>query len=458
MMRGRQWVALSLIVAGLAAWPPRARAQVIERELRERVAPKITIAVAGFAPFTMNGEDLGKLGASVLTADLRFTTIFDVMDPATLPFDSRSVQLDQERPLFPGLGSLRVQQLVVGWVSSRGREAVVEGRLFDVATGNMVFGKRYVGDPKFYRLIIHRLADDIVFGLTGEKGVAQTRIAYVSGVSRTAKEIYVMDYDGSNPIAITGNQSINLSPRWSPDGRMIAYTSYRNGNPDLFLLNFDSGRRDVLSAHPGLNATPAWSPDGQWLAFAMSASGGTNLFLTKVEKVLCTEVTPQDQRKTEVRVGQCIKGSTPKPLTANPAISVSPSFSPNGRQIVFNSDRGGSPQIYIMDVDGANLRRVTFEGNYNSSPRWSPRGDKIVFMCRLAGNQICLINPDGSGLQQLTSLGNNEDPAWSPDGRHVVFASTRMGRRDIYVMHADGTEQTRISNNAQENYLPDWSP
>ena len=434
-MRGRlQWLALGLMLVSLGALPSNVRAQVIERELRERVAPRITIAVSGFAPFAMNGEDLGKLGGSVLTGDLRFTTIFDVMDPAMLPFDPKSVQLDQERPLFPGLNSLKIQHLAVGQVSSRGREAVVEGRLFDVATGNMVFGKRYVGDPKFYRLIIHRFADDIVFHLTGEKGVAQTRIAYVSGVSRTAKEIFVMDYDGANPVAITGNQSINLSPRWSPDGRMIAYTSYRNGNPDLFVLNFDSGRREVLSAQRGLNATPGWSPDGQWLAFAMSPGGGTNIFLI-----------PKG-------------GGTPKPLTSGPAISVSPSFSPNGRQIVFNSDRGGSPQIYIMDVDGTNLHRVTFQGNYNSSPHWSPRGEKIAFMCRLAGNQICLINPDGSGLQQLTSLGINEDPAWSPDGRHIVFTSTRMGRRDIFVMHADGTEQTRLAQGGQENYLPDWSP
>jgi TolB protein len=200
------------------------------------------------------------------------------------------------------------------------------------------------------------------------------------------------------------------------------------------MLNFDSGRRDVLSAQRGLNVTPAWSPDGQWLALAMSSSGGTNLFLM-----------PKG-------------GGTPKPLTNGPAISVSPSFSPNGRQIVFNSDRGGSPQIYIMDVDGTNLHRVTFQGNYNSSPHWSPRGEKIVFMCRLAGNQICLINPDGNGLQQLTSLGVNEDPAWSPDGRHIVFASTRTGHRDIFVMHADGTEQTRLTNSGQESYLPDWSP
>lgn len=432
-LRRLGWLGLCLVLIPLAGRPPSARAQVIERELREQVAPKITIAVAGFAPFVLNGSDLGKLGASVLSADLKFTTIFDVMDPAMLPFDPGSVQPDQERALFPGLNSLKVQHLVVGHASSRGREAVVEGRLFDVGTGNMVFGKRYVGDPKFYRAIIHRLADDVVFHLTGEKGIAETRIAFVSSVSRTAKEIFVMDYDGANPVAVTGNQSINMSPRWSPDSRMIAYTSYRNGNPDLYVLNFDSGRREVLSARRGLNATPAWSPDGQWLAFAMSADGGTNLFLI-----------PK-------------KGGTPKALTVGPAISVSPSFSPNGRQIVFNSDRGGSPQIYIMDVDGTNLRRVTFEGTYNSSPRWSPRGDKIAFMCRLAGNQVCLINPDGTGLQLLTSLGSNEDPAWSPDGRHLVFSSTRMGRRDLFVMHADGTEQTRITNTGQETYLPDWS-
>jgi TolB protein len=166
----------------------------------------------------------------------------------------------------------------------------------------------------------------------------------------------------------------------------------------------------------------------------MSASGGTNLF-----------IMPK-------------AGGTPRPLTAGPTISVSPSFSPNGRQIVFNSDRGGTPQVYIMDVDGSNLHRLTFQGNYNSSPRWSSRGEKIAFMCRLAGNQICLINPDGSGLQQLTSAGSNEDPAWSPDGRHIAFSSTRSGGRDIFVMHADGTEQRRLTNNGRENYLPDWSP
>lgn len=434
MRQRRGWARVVAALIVLAALVTTAWAQVIDRELRERVVQKITIALAGFGPFALNGEDLGKLGASVLAADLRFTTVFDVIDPPALPFEPRSVQFDQERPLFPGLNSLKIQYLALGQLSSRGREVILEARLFEVGSGNMVFGKRYVGDPKFFRLIVHRFADDIMFNLTGEKGVAQSRIAYVSALNRTAKEIFVMDYDGANPVAVTGNQSINLSPRWSPDGRLIAYTSYRNGNPDLFLLNFDSGRRDTLSAQRGLNASPGWSPDGQWLVFAMSAGGGTNLYLI-----------PR-------------AGGTPKALTVGPNISVSPSFSPSGNQIVFNSDRGGTPQIYVMDVDGTNLRRLTFRGNYNSSPRWSPRGEKIVFMCQLAGNQICLINPDGGGLQQLTTQGGNEDPTWSPDGRHIAFTSTRMGRRDIFVMHADGTEQTRLTFTGQDNYLPDWSP
>jgi TolB protein len=429
-----RWVALGLIVWAAVIAVAEVRAQVIDRELRTQVAPKFTIAIGGFAPFAMQGEDLGKLGASVLAKDLKFATIFDVMEGAILPFDPTTVLQDQERVALPGLAALKVQHLATGYVSSRGREAVLEGRLFDVASGNMVFGKRYVGDAKFYRLIVHRFADDIVFNLTGEKGVAQTRVAFVSGVSRTAKEIFIMDYDGENLTPITGNQSINLSPRWSPDGRLIAYTSYRNGNPDLFVLNFDSGRRDALSAQRGLNATPGWSPDGQWLAVAMSSGGGTNLHLLSKS------------------------GGTPKPLTTGSAIAVSPSFSPNGRQIAFNSDRGGSPQIYVMDVDGSNSRRVSFQGTYNASPRWSPRGEKIAFMCRAGGNQICLINPDGSGQQQLTTAGNNEEPTWSPDGRHLVFTSTRDGRRDLYVMHADGSEQRRLTNNGRENYLPDWSP
>lgn len=432
--RRRLWASLAVLIILAGARPARAQQGSYIVPIPGAPATKIPIAIAGFSPFsTDGGGDLAKTAGEILTADLKFSQIFDVIDPALLPFEPTSVRIDQERLALPALAAIKVPYLVVAALTSRGKELLLEGRLMAVNQGVMVVGKRYVGEATALRTMVHRLADQIVLSLTGEKGVASTRIAYVSAVGN-AKEIFVMDYDGFNPVMITGNRTLNLSPRWSPDGHSIAYTSYRSQNPDLYVLDMRSGRREVVSSAPGLNITPAWSPDGQWLVLAMSKAAGTNLFLI-----------PRT-------------GGAPRQLTFGSSINVSPSFSPNGQQIVFNADRGGTPQIYVMDVQGANLRRLTFQGEYNASPRWSPRGDKVAFVSRVNGrNQIALMDPDGSGVQYLTLAGNNEDPAWSPDGRHLVFTSTRDGRRNLYVMHADGSEQRRLTNQ-QESYLADWSP
>ncbi len=428
-------VALTVVALPLPAGSAEEKYTI---DIYRKEAQKIAIAVVGFPSFRFGSrsEDLGTQAGGILTDDLKNVGIFDVIEPSFLPFEATQVGLGQERGILPALNSLKVQALVVGKLTSRGSELLLEGQLFEVTRGEMLSGKRYVGDLRTLRTMVHRLADEVVFRLTGEKGVASSRIAYVSSVDG-AKEIYVMDYDGYNPVLITGNRSINLSPRWSPDGKKIAYTSYRDQNPDLFVVDLETGRRLKVSSSPGLNIAPGWSPDGQWIAFSMSSGMGTNLFLSHPD------------------------GTGLRPLTIGPNINVSPSFSPNGRQIVFNSDRGGTPQIYVMDVEGTNVRRLTFGvGDYSVSPRWSPRGEKIVFVGRLHGNfDIFLINPDGTGLVQLTSnSGNNEEPSWSADGRHIVFTSTRDRQRNLYVMNADGTNQRRITKNGRENYLADWSP
>ena len=399
--------------------------------------PKITIAVTGFPEFQSPGgrEDLGKLGLDVLRADLSASAIFDPVDPAILPMDQRTVQVGQERTLFPGLNALKVQFLVIAALATRGSDLVLDGKLFDVAAGSELIGKNYVGDPKVLRAMVHRFADEIVYRVTGEKGIASTRIVFVQDVGGGAKEIFLMDYDGFNPVLITGNRSINLSPRWSPDGNRITYTSYRNNNPDLFLLDLRSGRRTSISSTPGLNAAASWSPDGEWLVLAKSA-GGTNLFFMRPD------------------------GSGQRQLTFGSGIAISASFSPNGKQIAFTSDQGGSPQIYVMDVTGSNLQRLTFRGNYNVSPRWSPRGDKIAFVAREGGSMdIWLMDPSGNNQQRLTDgVGLNEEPSWAAGGRHLVFTSSRDGRRNIYRIVVDGTGLTRLTNNRRDNYLPDWSP
>ncbi|MFQ5656636.1 MAG: Tol-Pal system beta propeller repeat protein TolB [Candidatus Methylomirabilales bacterium] len=437
-MKGTARIALLLYIvwAWLPAVTPEAQVDIT---VTRTVVQRISIAVVGLRPLRLDsrGSNLAAQAYSVLRDDLEFSTVFEVLPPAFLPFEPREIRLGEEKEILPSLSRLKVEALVAAELTQRGKDLILEGRVYNIARGTFLGGKRYFGDAKALRTMVHRLADDVILWLTGERGVASTRIAYAT-IQNGATELHLMDYDGHNSVLVTGNRSINLSPRFSPDGKRLAYTSYRDGNPDLYVLNLDTGRRRKVSAVRGLNISPAWSPDGRWLALSLSTGGGTNLYLMSLNR----------------------DGKGLQRLTRGLGISVSPSFSPNGRQIVFTSDRGGSPQIYVMDVEGTNLRRLSFGGDYNASPRWSPRGDKIAYVSSRAGEgfQIYLMNPDGSGAQQMTTVGSNEDPAWSPDGRHIVFTSNRGGKKDLYIMHADGSEQKRLTRNGFKNFAPDWSP
>jgi TolB protein len=132
--------------------------------------------------------------------------------------------------------------------------------------------------------------------------------------------------------------------------------------------------------------------------------------------------------------------------------------SPDGKYIAFVSDKGGSPQIYTVRREGSDVRRITFKGSYNTSPSWSPKGDRIVFAGRQGTNQIFIVNPDGTGLTQLTTRGNNEVPSFSPDGRYITFSSDRDGVKGIYIMRANGESQKRITPKNLRASGPRWSP
>ena len=284
------------------------------------------------------------------------------------------------------------------------------------------------------RNVAHEFSDELIFQLFGERGIAQTKILFVSKHLGN-KEIFQMDYDGASVIEITRNYSINLVPCWLRDNASIIFTSYQTGAPQLYIKVLPRGKERIFVHSRYLNTGPDYNSIDDEIVYTSSVKGNTEIFRVS------------ESEKNPVR------------LTYSGALESDPSWSPNGYEIVFTSNRSGAPMLYIMDRDGSNVRRLTYEGNYNTSPSWSPKGDKIAF-CRMSpGGQmdIFTISPNGTDLKQLTfDSGSNESPSWSPDGRAIVFSSNRLGRQEIYSMREDGSYQRQITILGQ-NTAPDWS-
>lgn len=304
----------------------------------------------------------------------------------------------------------------------------------ELPNNRLIFKKDFKADVNYQRELAHKISDEIVFYLVGEKGIANTKIAF-SIENGNAKEIGIIDYDGFNFETLTENQTLNLSPTWIPNGEGIIFMSYLGKFPSLYKLELNSRKITALSLPSGMHSAPAISPDGNQLLFAYSQNGNSEIYSSN------------------------LKGLLPKRLTNHPAIDSSPCWSPSGRQIAFTSDRSGSPQIYIMDSEGGNVRRLTFEGSYNDSPDWSPRGDLIAFVSReMGGFQIYVIDINGENLRRITdSQGSNENPSWSPDGLQIVYASNRnSGKWNIYITNLTNlfTRQLTFQGGC---HSPNWS-
>lgn len=396
-------------------------------------AKKIPIAVIDIND-AAGAPALRATALEILQSDLRRSQIFEVMDAQKLDLAVKDGKEPTDDVIKRG-GVFGLTGAVWARIGKKGDDIVMTGKLFDAVSGMKLANKDYFGNADTFRRMVHTFADEIVTRYTGERGIARTRISFVSDQTK-AKELYVMDYDGRNIRRVTADRSICLSPSWSPDGKVLAYVSYRDRNPDLFALNTETGRRWKLSGSEGLNISPAWSPSGKRLALAMSRDGGTEIYTMDKD------------------------GGDLERVTFGNFDNVSPSWAPNGREIVFTSGRAGTPQLYIMGADGTDVRRITFDGSYNASPNWSPRGDRIVFSTQARGVfKIATINPDGSDFRVITNgPGSDENPAWSPSGRQIVFSSTREGKSNIYIMNADGSDVERITPNDANYSSPAWSP
>lgn len=418
-----------LLFCGLtASCPSIASAQSEARiEIRAGTVLKIPIHIEDFAyqGLAMIRFPGGEAPEEVLVADLEKADIFVV---------SRGRGATGNPPIaLPAPQGTRA--IVSATVGSRGGRAILTGNLRDATTGTRIFTREYPIPNPPDRRAMHPFSDDIVLYLTGERGIAQTRIAFIRdhGGSR---EIEIVDYDGENQAPLTHLRTIVISPAWSPSGDALAFTSFASGEAGVYGFRLADGKTWRISPASGMSSAPRWSPDGRSIAYARSTSGNTDIFIADAA------------------------GGNPTRLTMDPAIDTSPSFSPDGSRIVFTSDRSGTPQVYMMDRDGSNPHRLTFYGKESDSPDWSPRGDLIVFVSMFDdAYDLCVIQPDGGGFARLTAgEGAHENPHWAPDGRHLVFSQRTAGVRRIYVMASDGSGKRVLTDGNGDQYNPAWSP
>lgn len=409
------------------------------------------LAVAGFIPLSSDAETVAaaRTITDVLHADIEYEREYYLIPKdmiATVPKFTAIDQVPLDR-----WKELQADGVLVGTVAKTGNGVLVQVRLIKVATGETAFGKQYsgsIGNPRRYA---HTIWDEMYKHQMQGHGVARTRLTFSSdrdaerikgpAGNRDVQEIYIADYDGANPTKVTNTRTLNITPTWAPDNQAIAYTSYRSsggmgtfqdivvsyirtgkrdtpangdprkqnflpvwspdgsklafttnrdGNPEIYVMNRDGSGVRRMTNHPGIDVTPTWSPNGTQLAWVSDRSGNPRIYLMNADATgqrplggdtFCDRPTwssaPFNEIAYAVRTGpgydiKVYSFSTGQAIKITDGIgsNESPAFSPNGRHIAFTSTRNGKAQIYTIARDGADLRQITREGN-NKFPNWS---------------------------------------------------------------------------------------
>ena len=321
-------------------------------------------------------------------------------------------------------------------------------------------------------------------------------------------EIYVMESDGSNVQRLTDHSGIDWEPSWSPDGGRIAFSSDRDGNYEIYVMELRAG--SSADDHGNIRAAASRLPLDSSLAGEIEPAGDVDYFRVEVGEsgVLSVYTTGgfdtmgalEDSTGTTLESDDDGGGGTnfsierslsagtyyikveayggsssgsytiharaagsadgAVALTSHLAIDGSPSWSPDGGRVAFTSDRAGNYEIYVMDSDGSDVRRLTDHPGDDGSPSWSPDGRSIAFSSDRAGDyEIYVMDSDGSNVRRLTDdPGDDGSLSWSPDGRSIAFSSDRAGDYEIYVMDSDGSNVRRLTDRSGSDWEPSWSP
>ncbi|MRX49157.1 Tol-Pal system protein TolB [Paracoccus sp. S-4012] len=416
-----------------------AAAQPLRIEITEGVSEPMTIAIPPFLDEGGAAEQTRAL-RDLVARDLTGTGLFREIATGTMPAQGQGIDA---APAWQEWRAADAQALVLGAARMDAGKLHVSFRLYDIfAARPLGDGLSFDGPPEGWRRLGHKLADRVYSRLTGEDPYFDSRIAFVAESGpRTAriKRLAVMDQDGENVRYLTDGAELVLSPRFSADGRRIVFVSFAGGAPRLAEIALDGGPPRLLPSEPGVMAfAPRPSRDGRWLVHSRSRDGDTDIWQTDAT------------------------GSLARALVTGAGIDTAPGLAPDSSAMVFESDRSGAQQLYLMQLDGGGeAQRISFgEGRY-STPAWSSTGDLIAFTRRVGDRfMIGVMRPDGSGERLLTEGPHDEGPSWSPNGRVVVFTRQERaenGRARLHAVDIAGRDMRPVELKAAASD-PDWGP
>jgi TolB protein len=400
-----------------------------------------------------------------LLSDLENSSLFDLVPKTSMPLFVPQQPSDFQQPPPPPTGRKAAPQpttgggrwmrdwlnppgnashLAFGYTSGQNGSLLLQGWVYDLSqttpANAQLIGNRYVGslDEAGARKVAHEFAADII-AAGGGQSLSGTHIYFTS--NRTGhKEIWVMDYDGQNQRQLTRFNDISKFPAVSPDGTKIAFTSWVKRQPAIFIFSVDPFRDlRYYNQSASVNQSPSFTPDGKRIVYASSA--GT-------------------ERCCRIFIAN-LDGTGYRPISSSSFIEVEPKVNPKtGNDIVFTSGRSGPQQIYRMNMDGADVERLTPGNGEASNPSWHPDGQRIAFAWTqgyaTGAFNVFTMDVVSKAYVQLThGEGRNENPGWAPSGTHIAFASTRSGRSQIYTMTADGNNVRPLTTNG-ENTTPVW--
>lgn len=400
-------------------------------DITKGVEGNVPVAIVPFVQSGLAGENLG----GIIAADLARSGKFSLLPEGQMP----------ERPAPPDPVNFRAWQsagqdyVAIGRVvPGAGGQYEAEFYLFDAIRGNVLASDKIPFEARESRHAAHQIADVIYKALTGERGVFNTRVAYVT-VSGSGKNreyhLHIADTDGQDPQSVISSPEPIMSPAWSPDGKRIAYVSFEDKTSAIFVQDLMSGERQKVSEAPGINGAPAWSPDGSRLAMTLSKDGSPDIYVSNAS------------------------GGWLRRITRGDSIDTEPNWSPDGSSLVFTSDRGGKPQLYLVGADGGEPKRLTFEGAYNARGVFSPDGRHLAMVHGNGGDyRIAVMDMASKSLRVLTKGPLDESPGFAPNGSMILYTHKQGGVDQLAAVSLDGKVHQNLKVQGKEVREPAWSP